>query len=166
MPTPWCSVVETQDKMDKKMQFIEKYLELSAKISKERTDTLKHHLNYVNRQHAINLKEEEELHEQKMLKRRSQHLDTNLNEASTKNVNKENQNDVQQHYSVEKIKYKSGGGPAKDRQIVNERYNLNLEQIQDIRKQSHLFCQRNLSKIEIERKEKLRTLMLPLLKNQ
>ncbi len=128
------------------MDFIEKYLELSAKISKERTDVLKHHLNYITRQHAINLSKEED---NKKLKKRSHDLDSKENNALLK----------------ERIKYKPGGGPAKDRKIVNEKYKLSIEQIQEIRKQSHFFCQKNITKIDIERKEKIRNIMLPLIKN-
>jgi len=132
--------------MEKKMDFIEKYLELSAKISKERTDVLKHHLNYITRQHAINLSKEED---NKKLKKRSHDLDSKENNILLK----------------ERIKYKPGGGPAKDRKIVNEKYKLSIEQIQEIRKQSHFFCQKNITKIDIERKEKIRNIMLPLIKN-
>jgi hypothetical protein len=132
--------------MEKKMDFIEKYLELSAKISKERTDVLKHHLNYITRQHAINLSKEED---NKKLKKRSHDLDSKENNTLLK----------------ERIKYKPGGGPAKDRKIVNEKYKLSIEQIQEIRKQSHFFCQKNITKIDIERKEKIRNIMLPLIKN-
>ena len=128
------------------MDFIEKYLELSAKISKERTDVLKHHLNYITRQHAINLSKEED---NKKLKKRSHDLDSKENNILLK----------------ERIKYKPGGGPAKDRKIVNEKYKLSIEQIQEIRKQSHFFCQKNITKIDIERKEKIRNIMLPLIKN-
>ena len=128
------------------MDFIEKYLELSAKISKERTDVLKHHLNYITRQHAINLSKEED---NKKLKKRSHDLDSKENNTLLK----------------ERIKYKPGGGPAKDRKIVNEKYKLSIEQIQEIRKQSHFFCQKNITKIDIERKEKIRNIMLPLIKN-
>lgn len=131
------------------MEFVEKYLDLSAKISKERIDVLKHHLNYVTRQHSINLKQEESLENKILSKRNQQELDS-----------KENQTTLR-----DKIKYKPGGGPSKDRQIVNERYKLSIEQIQDIRKQSHYFCQKNIHKVEIERKEKIRNLLLPLIKN-
>ena len=64
-----------------------------------------------------------------------------------------------------KIKYKTGGGPSKDRVIVNENYDLDLDQINHLRHYSHYFCERNLKKIDIEKKEKVQNLMLPLIKS-
>ena len=148
IPPPWCGIVETQSKMEKKMEFVEKYLLLSAKMSKERKDVLKHHIHYVQRQHNMNLKEEDLLEKKKL-----KHY-------------KGNQENTTEKKRIERIKYKPGGGPSRDRKIVNEKYNLSLEQIQEIRKNSHYFCQKNVSKIEIEKKEKIRNLMLPLIKNQ
>jgi hypothetical protein len=76
-------------------------------------------------------------------------------------------NDAKQDTSklIRKIKYKAGGGPARDRVIANERYNLSLEEVEEIRKSTHLFSKMNLIQIDIERKEKTKHIILPLIKN-
>ena len=63
------------------MEFIEKFLALSAKMSKERVDVLKHHLNYFMRQHAINLKEEDHNDQNKPKKRSKNEVIPNTKEA-------------------------------------------------------------------------------------
>ena len=56
--------------------------------------------------------------------------------------------------------------PAKDRVIVNERYDLSHEQINQIRKLSFLFCQKSILQIDIDMKEKTQKLLLPLIKTK
>ena len=137
--------------MNKKLKFIEKYSELSARISRERQDTLRHHINYIIRQHSNNLKENE------LIKNSNSETDNSSKKA----------NDAKQDTSklIRKIKYKAGGGPARDRVIANERYNLSLEEVEEIRKSTHLFSKMNLIQIDIERKEKTKHILLPLIKN-
>ena len=142
--------------MNKKLKFIEKYSELSARISRERQDTLRHHVSYIIRQHSNNLKENE------LIKNGSINATSGTDNA---NNNSRNVKPNEPSKTIRRIKYKTGGGPAKHRVIANERCNLSLEEVEEIRKSTHLFSKMNLIQIEIERKEKVKHLLLPLIKN-
>ena len=136
--TPWCSSVESKEHVKLKMTFIEKYIKISKELSQQRADTLRHYFNYALKQSVIN------------------ELDDRLEE------NFKYMNDPAE--VIKKVKFKPGGTPSRDRIIVNEKLNLTLAQIEEIRKYSHAYCQRNIEKINIDLKERTQKLMLPKIK--
>lgn len=140
--SPWCAVPETNEEMKNKLNFIKKFIELSKNISQQRTNALRHHLNYAMRQHAIN-----------------QLTGANEVPPPRRASHKESQS------PVDKVKFKAGGNPSKDRVIVHERYKLSLEQINQIRQYSHFLCHKNLDKIDTDFHEKSKNLILPYLNN-
>ena len=148
---PWSTLIETPEMMERKIYFIDKYLNLKNKITKEREETLRHHLNYLMKQNEINSRHF------------GSHLILGSIDANSKTINLDRRKVIETTGS--KIKYKTGGGPSKDRIIVNENYDLDLDQINHLRHYSHYFCERNLKKIDIEKKEKVQNLMLPLIKS-
>lgn len=134
----WCSKIETVSEMEKKVEFSIKFNSLEEKILKQKNDALNHHMNYVLKQSVSNRKVEIN--------------DLNRN-SSDLNFGKRN-----------KIKYKTGGNPSKDRVIANEKCLLTYEQIEEIRNYSYLITQKNIEKIDSEFKEKSQKLLLPLIK--
>ena len=117
-----------------KIEFVERFSSLSNKLSAQRIDALRNHLENTLKQHEMS----KIIEDAEAAKAKSQ----------------------------KKIKFKSGFGPSKDRQIFGERFKLTFEQINEIRKYSHYFCQNNLQKIDVEQKEKTQKLMLPLIKGK
>lgn len=122
-----------------KLEFIKEFIDISNKLSKQRIFALKHYLNYTAKQNAINLSAEAE-----------QSSDTSRTD----------------NQSIKKVKFKPGGGPSKTRVIVNEKYNLTHEQINQIRKLSFLFCQKSIVQIDVDLREKTQKLLLPIIKNK
>jgi hypothetical protein len=122
-----------------KLDFLKNFQDLSRKLSQQRTFALKHYLEYTSKQHSLNI-----------------FLNDKDEVETAKNAN----------LPHKKVKFKTGGGPAKDRQIVNEKYNLTHEQINQIRKLSFLFCQKSMLHIGVDLKEKTQKLMLPLIKTK
>lgn len=139
MAKPWSTIVESQKEMILKLDFLKNFSVLSRKLSNQRTYALKHYLEYTSKQHALNV-----------------YLNDKDEAESTKNAN----------LPFKKVKFKSGGDPAKDRHIVNEKYKLTHEQINQIRKLSFLFCQKSMLHIDVDMKEKKQKLMLPLIKTK
>jgi hypothetical protein len=137
----WCTTTDTKQQVARKLEFIRNYKKLSKQISNERTDTMKHHLSYALKQHLIN----------------------NYEQDNPVDFNKTNSQLPLRNNN--RIKYKAGGGPCKDRIIVNEKLPLNLEKIEEIREYSHIFCHRKLVEIDQNKKEKVNHLILPLIKN-
>jgi hypothetical protein len=127
-------MVETSHEMKLKQDFVEKFSQLSNKMSKQRTDTLRHYFDFCQKQKSTNIEDDESLVR-----------DTNR--------------------LPKRIKYKPGGNPSKDRVIIREKIDLTLEQIHEIRKYSHMFCLRNIEKIDQDLKERTQKLMLPIIKN-
>jgi len=131
---PWANCVETSKEMMIKLDYIEKFENLCDRLSIQRSEALKHYLDYTVKQYEMN----EQM---------------NIEEAE----NQENNN---------KVKFKAGGNPSKNRIIVNEKIQLNFEQVEVIRKYFHKFLKKNLQKISSEQKEKNQKLLLPLIKNK
>ena len=136
MAKPWCSVVEARKEVGVKLEFVKNLVDLARTLSFQRTNAIKHYLNYASKQHALNLFINEE------------------NESIQK---------AKSNTHIPKVKFKTGGGPSRDRLIVNEKYQLTHEQINQIRKCSFYFCQKSIEKIDIDQKEKTQKLMLPLI---
>ena len=122
-----------------KLEFMKEFVDISNKLSKQRVFALKHYLNYTAKQNAINIL-----------------ADTEENLETSRSSNP----------SIKKVKFKPGGGPSKTREIVNEKYNLTHEQINQIRKLSFLFCQKSIVQIDVDLKEKTQKLLLPIIKNK
>lgn len=120
-----------------KLDFIKNFIDLSKQLSYQRTYALKQYLNYTLKQHNLNLQ---------------------------MNQSKEEEESEKSNSGQRKVKFKPGGGPAKDRIMINEKYELTHEQINQIRKLSFLFCQKSILQIDVDLKEKSQKLMLPLIK--
>jgi hypothetical protein len=58
---PWARFIETDREMSVKLDFIEKLETLCERLSLQRTEALKHYLDYSVRQHEINSSEENEI---------------------------------------------------------------------------------------------------------
>ena len=148
MITTWANVVETQEEMQKKVRFTEKFMKISKRRSDQRISVLKHHLNYAAEQRKIN-------ESMNSPKRSSSVGSTNQISQATKPIKK----------PVEKLKYHPGGKPIIDRKIVDEKISLTLDQMDQIREYSHYLCRKRLDKIETEHNEKLEKLVLPYIAN-
>ncbi len=120
-----------------KLSFVEGFVDLSRKLSSQRSYALKHYLNYTVKQHELNL----------AMNQQQESVEVNRS-------------------SRRRVKFKTGGGPAKDRVIVNEKIELTHEEINQIRKLSFLFCQKSILQVDIDMKEKTQKLMLPLIKTK
>lgn len=136
--------------MDKKIEIIEKYKKMSNRLSKQRTDALKQHFEFVLKQSELN---------------------KNSKKKENENMQSKHLTDVQpnqEHYRVNKrinvIKYKPGGGPSLDRVILNEQSKHTQEEVLKCREYSHFICEKNIEKINYELKEKTQKLILPLIK--
>lgn len=136
--------IEDNKKMNSKIEFIEKYKELSKKISKQRRDALENHLEYVMKQSIVNNQSEN-------LPKSETELEKALDDSN-------------KLLKIRKIKYKQGGGPSKTRVIANEKYKISYQEISKLREYSHYACQKNIEKIEVELKEKTQKLILPLIR--
>jgi hypothetical protein len=129
--------METPEQVKLKKEFIEKYIRMSREISQQRADTLKHYFNYTLKQSALN----------------------ELEERLQKSYKIENDKEAN------RVKFKPGGTPSRDRVIAGEKLTLTLAQINELREYSHTYCQKNIEKIDIDLKERTQKLMLPLIKN-
>ncbi len=137
VPKPWAVITESSKEMAVKLNFVKSFVDLSKKLSSQRSYALKHYLNYTVKQHEMNL----------TMNQQQEAAEAN---KSTKT----------------RVKFKSGGGPARDRIIVNEKLELSHDQINQIRKLSFLFCQKSILQVDIDMKEKTQKLMLPLIKTK
>jgi hypothetical protein len=149
--SPWCSTVEDVRQMSKKLEFIEKYTQLSKRISKQRLDILKHHFEFVMKQTGATKIDDNPITKAE--------VPVSLQEDSkvAKNNDQRNNNRV-------KIKYMPGGGPSKTRVIIDEKYKLPYQEISKLREYSHFICEKNVEKMDLELKEKTQKIMLPLIK--
>jgi hypothetical protein len=146
--------------MNRKRKFIEKYELLSSKMSKQRNELLKHHLNYVMKQHAVNIINESK----EELLRASQNLHEKASIISMNSVNNEQNSDLIKRKLFQRIKYKPGGGPSRDRVIVDEKLHLSMKEVDAIRNYSDQYCQKHINIMKVEQHEKLQNLLLPLIK--
>ena len=72
---------------------------------------------------------------------------------------------IENDKEANRVKFKPGGTPSRDRVIAGEKLTLTLAQINELREYSHTYCQKNIEKIDIDLKERTQKLMLPLIKN-
>ena len=77
-------------------------------MSQQRNDLLKHHLNYVMKQHAINIITESK--EELLRASHSQHEKASI--ISMNSVNNEQSSELNKRKLFQRIKYKPGGGPS------------------------------------------------------
>lgn len=145
---PWATEIEERRDMNLKIQVVEKYKQLSAKLSKQRSDAIRNHINYVMKQSVVNKLAITKIDNNADKKPDEQVVDESKSKKTPKVV----------------IKYKPGGGPSKSRTIVNERYKITYEEISKLRAYSHFACQTNVEKINQEAKEKTQKVILPLIK--
>jgi len=146
--------------MNKKRKFIQKYELLSDKMSQQRNDLLKHHLNYVMKQHAINIITESK----EELLRASHSQPEKASIISMNSVNNEQSSELNKRKLFQRIKYKPGGGPSRDRIVVDEKLHLSMKEVDAIRNYSDRYCQKHINTMKVEQHEKLQNLLLPLIK--
>lgn len=147
---PWCTLVEDRSFMNDKIDFVEKYKQMSARLSKQRREAMRHHVNYVMRQSVVNAKEPADDDDQKS--------DETTEEES------HHQMKVIKLRKPKRVKYKPGGSPSKTRVIVNEKYKISYEEISQVRAYSHFVSRKNVDKINEENRERAQKLLLPLIK--
>jgi hypothetical protein len=138
--TPWATAIDTPEQVKLKREFSEKYKNVSKEISRQRAQTLKHYFSYTLKQSALNELEDR--------------LQDTYRAAAVSN----------EMAAMNRVKFKPGGTPSKDRVIVKEKLTLTLAQLEENREYSHTYCRKNIEKIDVDLKERTQKLMLPVIK--
>ena len=128
--------------MERKVRYVERHESIVKQAAKERRNAITHHLAYIVKQHENN--------ERSDLERRM------ADEAAK-------QQRIASGHRL-KVKCEAGATPSMDRVVIGERLVVSLDEIPRLRHVSLRHHAEDLRRIEVDKKEKLHKLLVPLVK--